>query len=193
MSSRADRFTVVIDTDVLVGALTRNIILSLAEAGIFRARWSSTTIDDEFVAFFVRKYPDKEALGPKQKGAIERAFPEGRIEVDPRLMQDLGLPDPKDRHVLAAAIQTKAAVIVTNNLKDFPADCLDPFEVQTVSADDFIADCIDLGGPEAVVALRSMRERLQKPEMDAEALILRVEQIGLGQTATLLAHYQAFL
>lgn len=193
MSARADRFTAVIDTDVLIGALTRNIILSLAEAGLFRPRWSSTTIDDEFEAFFAKKYPDRGDLGPRQRAAIERAFPESRTEVDPRLVEDLGLPDPKDRHVLAAAIQTKATVIVTNNLADFPAECLDPLELQAASADDFIADCIDLYGPEAIAPLRAMRERFANPAMDAEALILRVEQIGLSQTALLLEPYKAFL
>lgn len=38
MSEHADRFTVVLDTNVLIGALTRNMLLSLAEDGLFRAR-----------------------------------------------------------------------------------------------------------------------------------------------------------
>lgn len=74
---RADRFTVVIDTDVLVGALTRNIVLSLAEAGLFCPRWSHTTIETEFEAYFAKKYPEKADLGARQRANIERAFPEG--------------------------------------------------------------------------------------------------------------------
>ena len=42
MSEHADRFTVVLDTNVLVGALTRKMLPSLAEDGLFRARWSQT-------------------------------------------------------------------------------------------------------------------------------------------------------
>jgi hypothetical protein len=37
--------------------------------------------------------------------------------------------DPKDRHVLAAAVRADAAVIVTANLKDFPASALDPYDL----------------------------------------------------------------
>lgn len=193
MSYRADRFTVVLDTNVLVGALTRNIILSLAEAGIFRPRWSAQTINDEFVRVFERLYPGQAHIAAKQRAAIVAAFPEGTSEVESCIVEGLELPDPGDRHVLAAAIKTKASLIVTDNLKDFPADCLAQHEVEAISADDFIADCIDLAGPEAVAVLRTMRERLKKREFDAEALLVRIEQIGLTQTATLLAPYKALL
>lgn len=193
MSYRADRFTVVLDTNVLVGALTRNIILSLAEAGIFRPRWSATTIDEEFVRVFGRLYPGEAHNASKQHAEILRAFPEGTAEVEDCIVAGLELPDPEDRHVLAAAIKTKASLIVTDNLKDFPADSLAQHEVEAISADDFIADCIDLAGPEAVAVLRTMRERLKKPEIDAEGLLVRIEQIGLTQTATLLTPYKALL
>lgn len=193
MSYRADRFTVVLDTDVLVGALTRNIILSLAEAGIFRPRWSSTTIEDEFVRYFTRAFPNERQLGELLRDRMVTAFPEAITEVGDCIVQGLVLPDPDDRHVLAAAIKTKAALIVTNNIKDFPQDCLSEHEIEAVTADDFIADCIDLAGPEAVAALRVMRERLKKPEVDAEVLLLKIEQLGLTQTATLLEPYKSLL
>lgn len=193
MSYRADRFTVVIDTNVLVGALTRNIILSLAEAGIFRPRWSKKTIEDEFERAFARVYPGNEGVAHTQRAKIEIAFPEATACEVPEIVEGLNLPDPDDRHVLAAAISTKASLIVTENLRDFPEDALQGHEIEAISADDFISDCIDLAGPEAVAALRQMRERFKKPEMDADALILRIEQLGLVQTATLLSHYKALL
>ena len=42
------------------------------------------------------------------------------------LADRLNLPDPDDRHVVAAAIRCQAAVIVTSNVKDFPKEILDP-------------------------------------------------------------------
>ena len=193
MTTRADRFTVVIDTNALVGALTRNMLLSLAEAGLFRPRWSNITLNEEFERVFARRYPDGAAVGQRQRANIDRAFPEAVSIVDAKTLEAIDLPDPDDRHVLAAAIQTKAALIVTDNLKDFPADHLLPHEIEAISLDDFLADCIDLAGPEAIAALRAMRERYKDPEIDAEALILKVESLGLGQTATLLGAYKSLL
>ena len=57
--------------------------------------------------------------------------------------------DPKDRHVLAAAVRSGASVIVTANLKDFPSDALAPFDVEAVHPDDFLCDQFDLD-PKAV-------------------------------------------
>lgn len=192
MSDRADRFTAIIDTDVLVGALTRNMILSLAEAGIFRPRWSCQTLI-EFETVFARAYPNKDVVAAKQRASIERAFPEGVTAVSDTLIEGLTLPDPDDRHVLAAAIMTKASVIVTNNLRDFPQLVLSAYEIEALSADDFIADCIDLGQAEALAALRTMRERLRSPTMDPEALIKRIEQCGLIQTAKILEPWKALI
>ncbi|SEB46736.1 PIN domain-containing protein [Rhodobacter sp. 24-YEA-8] len=193
MSDRADRFTVILDTDVLVGALVRNIILSFAEAGLFRARWSSTTIHGELEPAIMRAAnlaPEKAAL---QRERIEVAFPEAEIAEDPALVASLSLPDPDDRHIFAAAIQTKAALIVTNNLKDFPQEALGAHQIEPISADSFIADCIDLAGPEAIAVLRNLRERFKRPEMDAEGFLRLVEERGLSQTATMLQEYRPLL
>lgn len=193
MSDRADRFTVILDTDVLVGALVRNIILSFAESGFFRARWSCTTIRTEFEPAIIRAAnltPEKAAL---QRGRIEEAFPEAEIAEDPALVTGLSLPDPDDRHVFAAAIQTKAALIVTNNLKDVPQEALGAHQIEPISADSFIADCIDLAGPEAIAVLRNLRERFIRPEIDVEAFLRLVEERGLSQTATIIQEYRPLL
>jgi predicted nucleic acid-binding protein len=192
MTEQADRFTVVLDTNVLVGALTRNMLLSLAEDGLFRARWSQTTLHQEFERTFVKLYGDAD-IAARQRRNIETAFPEGLVREDTGLMSGLMLPDPDDRHVLAAAIQTKAALIVTQNLKDFPPESLKPHEIEALSTDDFLADCIDLAGIEAVAAFRRMRKRFRNPQIDAEALILRIEQLGLSQTANLLGEFRLVL
>lgn len=188
---RADRFTAVLDANVIAGSLTRNILLSLAEAGLYRPRWSNDILD-EFHRFFVRKYDDQETA-TRQRTNMETAFPEALVEDYETLIEALELPDKNDRHVLACAIKTKAAVIVTENLKDFPEDILKSHDMTAIGLDDFIADTLDMAGVEAIAALRQMRERFQNPEIDAEELILRIEKLGLTETANILSEYQDLL
>ena len=47
------------------------------------------------------------------------------------IIPTLKLPDPDDRHVLAAAIVGQADLIITFNLDDFPPDELEPFGIET--------------------------------------------------------------
>jgi len=54
------------------------------------------------------------------------------------LIPGLHLPDPGDRHVLAAAIRGRADVIVTMNLKDFPDAVLNSFGIEAQHPDEFI-------------------------------------------------------
>ncbi|NOX41464.1 MAG: PIN domain-containing protein [Alphaproteobacteria bacterium] len=60
------------------------------------------------------------------------------------LIPGLSLPDEDDRHVLAAAIKCSAQIIVTKNHKDFPSETLEEYGVETLGADDFLANTYDL-------------------------------------------------
>lgn len=166
------------------------MILSLAEAGFFRPRWSREILDETERAISEilrgKGEPNAAAIAARQRAAIARAFPEGLVDGYDALVSGLTLPDPDDRHVLAAAIQTRAAVIVTNNTSDFPVEYLNGLHLQASTADEFLADIIDLYTPGAVAALRVMRKRFKKPEMNAEALLRRMESAGLTDTANLL-------
>jgi predicted nucleic acid-binding protein len=189
LSDFADPFTVIFDTNVLANALKRNIVLSFAEAGFYRPCWSAHTVDAEFErALIAIGVAPKKAR--QQKENILKAFPEARVGSNPGLLESLNLPDKDDRHVLAAAIQRKAAVIVTENLKHFPAKCPAPYEIEAFGTDGFIADCIDLAEPDAVKALRTMRARFRKPALDGEELLRKIEANGLTETATLLAPHR---
>lgn len=193
MSYWPNRFTAVIDTNVLLSNLSRNILLSLAEAGLYRPRWSQATFEREFGHHFLRLRPGQEAAFSRLRQAMERAFPEALAIEDEQVMGSLTLPDQDDRHVLAAAIQTSAGVIVTRNLKDFPSDILAQHNVESKSDDDFISDCIDMSPLQAVLALKTMRERFKQPEVVADGLLLRMEQVGLPQAAAMLAPFKELL
>ena len=55
------------------------------------------------------------------------------------LIPSLDLPDPDDRHVLAAAIVGRCDVIVPQNLKDFPANVLDRYGIDKQHPDEFLS------------------------------------------------------
>ncbi|WP_243613868.1 PIN domain-containing protein [Shimia aestuarii] len=191
MSQYADRFTALIDACVLGGALRRNMLLSLAEAGLFRPRWNVRILDETQKA--ISEITKGATDGSRQRAAIEAAFPESLVTGYEVFEDKLKLPDPGDNHVLAAAISTSAQVIVTDNLADFPAEALSPHAIDAISADDFIADTIELDPSEAILALRRMRERFANPAIDVPALIHKLEAQGLLQVATIMNEYRAFL
>jgi predicted nucleic acid-binding protein len=167
------------------------MLLSLAEAGLFRPRWSSRILDETQKA--ITQITKGETDGSRQRAAIEAAFPEAIVSGYEVFEGKLDLPDPKDNHVLAAAISTSAQVIVTDNLADFPAEVLTRHAIDAISADDFIADTIELDPSEAILALRRMRERFANPAIDVPALIHKLEAQGLLQVATIMNEYRAFL
>lgn len=63
MSRHADRFTALLDACVLGGALRRNMLLSLAEAGLFRPRWSSRILDECHLALKCENAVDLKIFG----------------------------------------------------------------------------------------------------------------------------------
>ena len=104
------------------------------------------------------------------------------------------VPDANDRHVIAAALKTKASVIVTDNTRDFPADVLFQLEIEAKTADQFIADAIDLSPKVSVEALAEMRVRYEKVRpLSADELLERFEANGLTETAHFLRPYIDFL
>ena len=191
MSDRADRFTVILDANVLASGLGRNMLLSLAEAGLFRPRWTNDILEETERA--IAKIIGDSAKAKLQRERIELAFPEACIDGHELFVGAIELKDPDDRQVVAAAIRTRAAIIVTENTRDFDAETLQVLDIQALRLDDFVADQIDLAGPEAVTALRAMRQRFKNPEITAEALVRRVEACGLVQTANLLEQYASLL
>jgi hypothetical protein len=92
MSRHADRFTALLDACVLGGALRRNMLLSLAEVGLFRPRWSSRILDETQKA--IGLITKGETDGTRQRAAIEAAFPEALVTGYEIFEGKLALPDP---------------------------------------------------------------------------------------------------
>jgi len=187
----ANRFTAFADACTLASALKRNLLLSLAEAEFFRLRWSISVLDETEAAIEKilsgRGLTDAGERARRARASMEAAFEDAMVaDFDNLLPVAAGLPDPDDHHVLAAAVKTQAAMIVTENLKDFPAAILFPLNMEAKSADTFIVDTIALDTGRAVAAIRRMRERFKKPEKTADLLLLDMEAEGMIETVDLL-------
>lgn len=79
------------------------------------------------------------------------------------LIDGLTLPDPDDRHVLAAAIRAGAQVVVTFNLKDFPEDVLAAYGIEAKHPDEFIIDQIGLAPGAVVNVVVEQAQSLKNP------------------------------
>lgn len=194
----ANRFTALIDACSLASALNRNLLLTLAEAAFYRVRWSAPILDETERAIgrilTHRGVLDAGERATKARKAMEGAFEEAMVEsFDTFLPVCSGLPDPGDAHVLAAALKTRAQTIVTENLRHFPAEVLEPFDLEVRSSDAFLVDTIELDPGRAVAAIRRMRERMRKPEKTPAVLLLDMEAAGLVETVGVLRSYEASL
>ncbi|UCH26305.1 MAG: PIN domain-containing protein [Trueperaceae bacterium] len=106
------------------------------------------------------------------------------------LIETLELPDPDDRHVLAAALHARAGVIVTQNLKDFPEDILEPLGVVALSPDRFISSLLAADVGLVCKAVRDQRLSLTKPSHTVKTLLATLESLGLEETTKTLRMYQ---
>lgn len=106
------------------------------------------------------------------------------------LISSLALPDPDDRHVLAAAISCQANMIVTLNLKDFPAKALKPYGIQAIHPDDFLLEVLDNNLSEVLVALKKQRAQLIRPAMTAVEFLDQLEKHNLSRSAVKLRDFQ---
>lgn len=110
---------VVIDACVLYSATLRDVLLRFAEIGLLMPCWSERILAETAQALR-RTRPDIRAEQIEHlMRCMKRAFPEAMVE--PAAVVALGLPDPDDEHILAVATACSADLVVTLNLRDFPA------------------------------------------------------------------------
>lgn len=187
------RYVAVLDACVLYPAPTRDLLLSLAHADLYHAKWSQD-IQDEWVNNLLANRPDltREQL-EKTCRDMARAIPDCMTENYAHLIPTVTLPDPNDRHVLAAAIKCGADAIVTANLSDFPSSILDLNGIEAQHPDDFVMNQIELSERHALEAIKVMRQRLRNPSRSAAELIATIEQQQMPQTAAYLRNWQALI
>ncbi|HET7370483.1 MAG TPA: PIN domain-containing protein, partial [Gammaproteobacteria bacterium] len=137
------RFTVVYDACVLYPAPLRDLLMHLAVTNLFKAHWTDR-IHDEWTQALLRNGVSTPEKLERVRDLMDAHAADARVTGYEHLIESLDLPDPDDRHVLAAAIRCNADAIVTFNLKDFPADALEPYAIDLIHPDDFVYYQLDL-------------------------------------------------
>lgn len=172
-------FVVIYDANVLYPSALRDLLIRIAQAGLVQAKWTDRILDETF-GNLKRNRPDLDpAKLDRTRVLMNAAVRDSLVTGYEPLIDGLELPDPGDRHVLAAAIKAKAQVIVTNNLKDFPPEILQDWEVEAKSPDDFVLDQIDLGSEVLWGILRRMSEARINPPAGVTDVLLELERDGL--------------
>lgn len=190
---KSSPFTAVFDACVLYPAPLRDFLMWLALSGRFRARWTDL-IHDEWVRNLLKNRPELDPANLQRTVAcMNAAIPDALVTGHEALVEGLTLPDPDDRHVLAAAIRCGASVIVTFNERDFPEDRLAPFGIEVQHPDEFIDNLFDLDQAAVVAAAQKQRHTLKNPPIDADRYLEILLKQGLIRTVKNLAGFRTVL
>lgn len=167
--------------------------MELAAAALFRAKWSDE-IHDEWIESVLR---DRSDVQRKQlvrtRKLMDAAVLDCLVTGHEKLVDALHLPDPDDRHVLAAAIHCGADAIITFNGRDFPVEVRERYNLEVLHPDDFIQFQHDFDNAAVVIAAQRCRSRLKNPPKTPEEYLDTLAAQRLPKTVSLLTPYLAVI
>ncbi len=182
--------TALLDTNVLYPAGLRDLLLRLADRHLL-APLRSADIHAEWMRNLLADRPDIDAAElDRTRAVMDEHFPDAVVTGYEAIAAGLDLPDPDDRHVLAAAIRGGADVIVTRNLRDFPVDRLAPDALAAQHPDAFIAGLFESDPGAVLDAVRGHRAALRHLPRSARDHLAALERQGLSGTVSLLRRHE---
>lgn len=186
-------FTAFFDANVFYGARLRSLMLYTAQTKLFRARWSDM-VHDEWVRNLLKNRPDLKASDlDRTRSLMNAAVPDCMVEGFAQLIPSIQLPDPDDRHVVAAAIIARADVIVTFNTKDFPADAIDGFRLHTRHPDDFLIETFNLDPEDMAQAVLADFLHYRTPPLTFSSYRESLAKAGVPRFAKLIEPLEVLL
>lgn len=160
-----------------------------AVQGLFVPRWSKE-IQEERISNLLASDPEKDRRAlERTKGLRNGAFPEANVTAYSRILSQLSLPDPDDRHVLATAIKTGVKKIITFNLKDFPKSQLKPHGVYAQHPDSFLLELMTSDIPLFLEGVGRQRAGLKNPPIPVVQLLEKLKTLGLPKTSLILENF----
>lgn len=113
---------------------------------------------------------------------MNKHFPDAEVTGYENLIATM-TNDPKDRHVLAAAVRGQAGLLVTANIKDFPTDAVAPYDVDVAHQDAFLLDQLDLQPDNVRAAVRRQASRYRREPKNTEDLLISLGKAGCPEFA----------
>lgn len=155
-------FVALLDACVLFPAGIRDTLLSVAETELYRVRWTEEILSETRRAI-LRELPDLDpARIDGMLADMREAFPDATVEGYEQLIGSM-TNDEGDRHVLAAAVESDAQVIVTSNLRHFPPEACEPHHIDVQDPDEFLDYAFELDPERVIAAIAYQAAKRQRP------------------------------
>ena len=158
----------VLDACVLYPAILRDALLRAAEAGVYQLRWTEEILSELRRNLVADRGAPAERV-ERMLAGLAAAFEDGRVSGHERHVQGLK-NDPKDRHVVATAIEGGAELIVTANLKHFPP-ALMPDGIRAISADEFLLELFERAPGKLVDVVWLQANQKKRPPMSVQLVV----------------------
>lgn len=177
------RFSAFLDACVLVPIAPCDTLLRLADAGVFRPLWSQR-VEEEAISALERIHPSADPNRFLSRfRSMNEAFDDACVFGWEGLERAVELPDPDDRHVVAAALRGGADVIVTQNTKDFPLPVLGPLGLEALGLDEFLLDQYDLYPWVTKRIIAEQAAAMRNPPTEPGELLARLDASGAPRFA----------
>ncbi|OLV17326.1 PIN domain-containing protein [Deinococcus marmoris] len=173
------------DANVLYSALPRDLLIRLALAELCEVRWSDE-VQDEWTRNLLAMRPDRAQALTRTRALMERALPQARCHGYESLIPGLALPDPDDRHVLAAALHSGADVLLTFNLKDFPPANVPGGELLVTHPDSWLVDVMVQDEELTLTVVQELLAALRSPRLQVADLAEALDRLTLTRTAEII-------
>ena len=173
----------VLDACILYPPSLRDLLMRVASVGVYEPRLTDD-IHDEWIRNVLKNNPE---VTPAQLARTRRLMnqisAECLVSGYAARIPSINLPDPNDRHVLAAAIASGATLIVTFNLSDFPSSVLQSHGVRSVHPDRFLSALFDADSELFLSAVHQHRTSLRSPPKTAGEYLQTLRVNGLKELA----------
>jgi predicted nucleic acid-binding protein len=174
----------------------RDVLLTIAEAGICQVRWSADVLDEteRNLAARVKAKSERQAREGAQylRRIMEGAFPDAMVD---RAAYERLIPamanDEGDRHVLAAAVACRADVLVTANTRHFPEAACAPYGVDVQDPDTFLLHQFELSPDTLLARLGALAKERRHPMDSVEGILQALRPTAPRFAASALRRWEA--